>query len=113
MKIGIAQINTTVGDISGNFDKIISNIIKAKAKNTDFLIFPELTLTGYPPRDLLVKKSFVKKNIEVLHKLVNFTENIALIVGFVDEKNGELFNAAAFIQNKKIVEIYHKIHLPN
>jgi NAD+ synthase (glutamine-hydrolysing) len=113
MKIGIAQINTTVGDINKNFDKIISNIAKARAEKADLVIFPELTLTGYPPRDLLIKKSFVKKNIEVLHQLVKHTENIAIIVGFVDEKNGELYNAAAFINNKKIEKIYHKIHLPN
>jgi NAD+ synthase (glutamine-hydrolysing) len=113
MKIAIAQINTTVGDIQGNFEKIISNIKKAKNEHADLVVFPELTLTGYPPRDLLIKNSFVKKNIEVLNNLVNYTENIAVIVGFVDEKNGKLFNAAAFISNKKIVEIYHKIHLPN
>ncbi len=113
MKIGIAQINTTVGDIKENFDKIISNITKAKAENSDLVVFPELTLTGYPPRDLLIKKSFVKKNIEVLHQLINFTENIAIIVGFVDEKDGKLFNAAAFIHHKKIVKIYHKMYLPN
>jgi NAD+ synthase (glutamine-hydrolysing) len=113
MKIAIAQINTTVGNITGNFEKIISNITKAKNENADLVVFPELTLTGYPPRDLLIKKSFVKKNIEVLNQLIDFTENIAIVVGFVDEKNGNLYNAAAFIKNKKIVEIYHKIHLPN
>jgi len=113
MKIAIAQINTTVGDINGNFEKIISNLTKAKNEKTDLVVFPELTLTGYPPRDLLIKKSFVKKNIEVLHQLVKLTENIAIIVGFVDEKNGNLYNAAAFINNKKIIEIYHKMHLPN
>jgi NAD+ synthase (glutamine-hydrolysing) len=113
MKIAIAQINTTVGDIHGNFEKIISSITKAKNENADLVVFPELTLTGYPPRDLLIKKSFVKKNIEILNNLVDFTENIAIIVGFVDEKNGELHNAAAFINNKKLVKIYHKIHLPN
>lgn len=113
MKIAIAQINTTVGNITGNFEKIVSNITKAKNENADLVVFPELTLTGYPPRDLLIKKSFVKKNIEILHQLVELTENIAIVVGFVDEKNGDLYNAAAFIQNKEIVEIYHKMHLPN
>ena len=113
MKIAIAQINTTVGDINGNFDKIISNISKAKNEKADLVVFPELTLTGYPPRDLLIKKSFIKKNIEVVNELVEHTKDIAIIIGFVDEKDGELFNAAAIISNQKLIGTYHKIHLPN
>jgi len=113
MKIAIAQINTTVGDINGNFERIISSITKAKNEKAELIIFPELTLTGYPPRDLLIKKSFIQKNIEVLHQLVEYTKNIAIIVGFVDKKDGELFNAAALISDRKIIGIYHKVHLPN
>ena len=60
MKIAIAQINTTVGDINGNFERIISSITKAKNEKAELVIFPELTLTGYPPRDLLIKKSFIQ-----------------------------------------------------
>ena len=113
LKIAIAQINTTVGYISRNFEKITSNIAKAKNKNADLVLFPELTLTGYPPRDLLIKKSFIQKNIEALHQLVEYTKDIAIVVGFVNEKDGKLYNAAAFISNQKITGIYHKIHLPN
>jgi len=113
LKIAIAQINTTVGDIQGNFAKITSNIAKAKNNKADLVIFPELTLTGYPPKDLLIKKSFIQKNIEILYQLVEYTKDIAIIVGFVDEKDGKLFNAAAFINNQKLIGIYHKIHLPN
>jgi NAD+ synthase (glutamine-hydrolysing) len=113
MKIAIAQINTTVGDINGNFEKIISNIVKAKNEKADLVIFPELTLTGYPPRDLLIKESFIQKNIEVVHQIVEHTQDIAIVVGFVNEEDGKLFNAAALISNQKIIGIYHKIHLPN
>jgi len=113
IKIAIAQINTTVGDINGNFEKIISNITKAENEKADLVVFPELTLTGYPPRDLLIKKSFIKRNIEILHQLVEHTKNIAIVVGFVDEKDGKLFNAAALIEHQKIIGIYHKVHLPN
>jgi NAD+ synthase (glutamine-hydrolysing) len=113
MKIAIAQINTTVGDINGNFEKIISNVAKAKNEKADLVIFPELTLTGYPPRDLLIKESFIQKNIEVVLQLIEHTQDIAIVVGFVNEKDGKLFNAAALISNQKIIGIYHKIHLPN
>lgn len=113
MKIAIAQINTIVGNVVKNFEKICLTIEKAKKESADLVIFPELTLTGYPPRDLLIKKSFVEKNIAILNKLVAKTTDIAIVVGFVDLKDGNLYNAAAFIENNKLVKVYHKMHLPN
>jgi len=113
MKIAIAQINTIVGDITGNFNKIIEYIQRAKESGADLVVFPELTTTGYPPRDLLIKKSFIKKNKEILQQIVNSTSGIDVIVGFVDEVKGRLYNAAALIKEGNLMGIHHKIHLPN
>ncbi len=113
MKIAIAQINSTVGDLKGNYNKIIEYLQKAKESGANLVVFPELTITGYPPRDLLIKKSFIKKNKEILQQLVNNTNDIAIIVGFVDEVNGNLYNAAALIKDGNLIGIHHKIHLPN
>lgn len=113
MKVLLAQINPTVGDIEGNSLKIVEAIKKGKQQKVDLVILPELVLTGYPPRDLLIKKSFVEKNKTELKKIISETEGIAVIFGFVDEVKGDLYNAAAFIHNNSLKGIYHKIHLPN
>lgn len=117
MKIALAQINPTVGDIEHNFLLIKNLILKAKAEKVDLLVFPELCITGYPPKDLLMKKKFVKKNVDALQKIVQESKGLAVIIGFVDVQENKgashLYNAAALIENEKLVEIYHKIHLPN
>src|SRR5437762_3178348 len=97
MKIGLSQINVTVGDIEGNLKKISKEIDRAKGQECDLVIFPELSLTGYPPEDLLLKSSFVTQNINALHSLASSVKKISAIVGFVDEIKGQRFNAAALI----------------
>ena len=111
MRIAVAQLNTAVGDVEGNTQKIITSINQAERK-ADLIVFPELTITGYPPRDLLFKKEFIDKNKEMLSKIV---ENCAIscVVGFVDSYNENIYNAAALIVNKGIVGVQHKILLPN
>lgn len=115
LKIALAQINSTVGDISGNGQKIIDRIDQAKRKGVDLIAFPELCLTGYPPEDLLLKSHFIEDNINQLKKIVPHCSGIAAIIGFVDsQKSGKnIHNAAAVIYDKKIQLIYHKCHLPN
>lgn len=113
MKIALAQINTTVGDFSYNYEKIKTHITQAKKANADLVVFPELTITGYPPRDLLIKKSFVKKNKEIANKIIDETQGIAVVLGYVDDVNGNLYNTAVFFENGKVIGKYHKIHLPN
>ena len=111
-RISIAQINTTVGDLNLNTDKIISNIEIAKSKNSDLIIFPELSITGYPPEDLLLRPQFIEDNINQLEKIISATEKISTIFGFVDSKSN-IYNAAALVTNKKLQGIYHKMLLPN
>jgi len=113
VRIGLAQINTTVGDIKGNFQKILDYILKDKKYGVEIISFPELAITGYPPEDLLLKPKFVEENIKMLEKLAIEINNIVAVVGFVNRKNKNLYNAAAVLYKKKIIGIYHKILLPN
>ncbi|MFQ5975036.1 MAG: NAD+ synthase [Candidatus Hydrothermarchaeales archaeon] len=112
-KIAIAQTNPTVGDLEGNIDKIISYIERAKKQGAEVVVFPELAITGYPPKDLLLKPSFVKQNKERLKEIVKNSEGIDIIVGFVDEEKGELYNAAAVVSDGDLIGVQHKICLPN
>jgi NAD+ synthase (glutamine-hydrolysing) len=112
VRVGIAQINSTVGDLSGNTKKIMQSIDEAKSLGVDLLTFPELTVTGYPPEDLLLKPQFIKQNRESLNKIIERSSDIALVVGFVDS-DGDIYNAAAVLYNKKLVGVYHKFYLPN
>jgi len=114
IRVGLAQINTTVGDIEYNLAKIKEYINKAKDKDVDIIVFPELTITGYPPEDLLYRVDFVKKNLSALETIKDYTSDsdIIVIVGFVDFDT-ELYNAAAVIQNGELIGIHRKNHLPN
>ena len=113
IRVSLAQINTTVGDLAGNSEKIIQYIDKARELNSDIVVFPELALSGYPPEDLLLKPHFITKNRQYLNKIIEQTESIFVIVGFPYQEKGKLYNAAALINNKKLVGIYKKIFLPN
>lgn len=113
LRLGMAQINTCVGDFEGNAQKIISAIDQAKARSCDIIAFPELAICGYPPEDLLFKKSFIQENLRRLDEIRKRTTQLVAIVGFVDKSKGRLFNSAAIISEQKIIDIYHKIHLPN
>lgn len=113
VRIAIGQINSVVGDLEGNSRKILLRVKDAASKDVDLIVFPELSVTGYPPEDLLLRPDFIKENIRYLKKISREIENIAAVIGFADEKRGNVYNSAAVIYNKKIIHIYHKIHLPN
>ncbi len=117
MKIALAQINTTVGDIEGNRDKALSSVEKAKAAGADLVVFPELCLTGYPPRDLLNLHGFVESNLEALEAIAAASGGIGVVAGFVDrntKSEGRDFrNAAAFIADGKVRAVVHKTLLPS
>ncbi|MBU1863665.1 MAG: NAD+ synthase [Candidatus Omnitrophica bacterium] len=114
IRIGMVQMNATVGDLNANKGKILQSIANARTKEVDIVIFPELAVCGYPPEDLLLKRHFVQDNIKTLRSIVKETAHITAIVGFVDtDKKGNIYNAAAIIHNKVIKKIYHKQKLPN
>tara|TARA_Y100000310_G_scaffold345846_1_gene471123 strand:- start:19093 stop:19797 length:705 start_codon:yes stop_codon:yes gene_type:complete len=109
MKISLAQINPTVGDIGNNTNKILKIINKS---SSDLIVFPELSITGYSPGDLILKQSFVNKNIDALKKITSVSQKPS-IVGFIGkDKLNKTYNSAAFIKNKKIANIHSKICLP-
>lgn len=116
MKVALAQINTVVGDFENNVRKICSFIERAKRKHADLVVFPELAVTGYPPKDFLDIPAFVGHNLKALRDITQQVSGIAAIVGFVDRNRqsyGKLVhNAAAFIQDRQIVSVHHKSLLP-
>lgn len=117
MKIAIAQINTRVGDLKNNSSKILEYIHKARLSGSDLVVFPELSICGYPPEDLVEKKAFVKKNVEALNGLLPHTKGIGVLCGFAQPNESveghPVFNAAALIDDGKIIGIQHKSLLPN
>jgi len=113
MRIALAQINPTVGDLKGNLKKISENIYRAGELGADIIAFPELAITGYPPEDLLLKSKFIADNLNCLKALVKTVNDIVTVVGFVDRKGSDIYNACAIIYKRKIIGIYHKMFLPN
>ena len=112
LRIGMAQLNTTVGDLKGNTKKILSYIDKAKALGVELITFPELAITGYPPEDLLLMPRFNLENIECLKKIIKASSGICTIVGFVDVKD-DIYSAAAIVHDGELAGVYHKVYLPN
>ncbi len=112
LRIGMSQINVTVGDFAFNTDKILGVIAEAKALGVDIVTFPELAICGYPPEDLLLKPQFISENLRCLEEIVKSATGLAAIVGFVDAKE-DIYNAAAIISDGKLCGVYHKIYLPN
>jgi NAD+ synthase (glutamine-hydrolysing) len=112
LRIALAQINPTVGDFEGNVSKIIDYIKKARKEGADVVAFPELAITGYPPEDLLLKPKFIEDNLEAMKRVQRNAGDITAIVGFVDRKD-DIYNAAAIIYNKTLIDTYHKMYLPN
>ncbi|MBF0569258.1 MAG: NAD+ synthase [Candidatus Omnitrophica bacterium] len=114
VRIALAQINTTVGDLAGNRDKVLDFVRRAKNAGADLVACPELAVTGYPPEDLLLKEHFVDNNIKILREIARQVKGVIAVVGFVDRgKRGEYFNAAAVLANGCIAGIYRKCDLPN
>ena len=112
MRIALAQVNPTVGDLAGNSQLIVGWMEKARDAGADIVCFPELAITGYPPEDLVLKPAFVRDNLAQLSVIAQAAKGIAVVVGFVDE-DGDLFNAAAFLQDGEVKAVYHKVFLPN
>ncbi|MBI3953807.1 MAG: NAD+ synthase, partial [Chloroflexi bacterium] len=112
LRVALAQINTTVGDLAGNSAKIVDYIGRARALGADLVAFPELAVTGYPPEDLLFKPSFIAENLRRLQEVAAAARDITVVVGFVD-RDGDIYNAAAVIHDGRVVGVHHKNYLPN
>ncbi|MBN1368858.1 MAG: NAD+ synthase [Dehalococcoidaceae bacterium] len=113
LRLGMAQINSTVGDFTGNRLKIIQGLGRAREAGCDLVTFPELAVTGYPPEDLLFKPQFIRENRQTLESIIPETRGMTAVIGFVDGDGSCLYNAAAVVSDGKITTVYHKIILPN
>ncbi|MFH0810045.1 MAG: NAD+ synthase [Pseudomonadota bacterium] len=115
MKIALAQINPTIGDFSGNFRLIAEGIDQARGLGCQLVVFPEMATTGYPPRDLLEERFFVRQNLEGLKRLISSARGIGVVLGYVDTHAGRgrpLHNAAMLFEDGKVLARTRKMLLP-
>src|ERR1051325_2639268 len=116
MKIALGQINTTIGDFSGNCAKIVESARRALASGASLAVFPELSICGYPPRDLVENSSFVNRNSEMLQRVADETRGIAVICGLVTPAHADtgksVMNSAALTKDGQVVTIQSKMLLP-
>ena len=112
-RIGLAQFNSTVGDLAGNVARIRAVIAEAREADCTIVAFPELAVTGYPPEDLLMRRSFCVASREMIDSIVPDTHGITAIIGFVDWFEGDARNGAAILVDGRWVDTYHKHRLPN
>ena len=113
MRIALAQINTTVGDIRSNEAKILRQIGCARDMQADIVTFPELAISGYPPEDLLLRPCFLRDNRSAISGIIRESAGITVIIGFPDATDGHVYNAAALINHAQWIDSYHKMELPN
>ena len=112
LRIGLAQINATVGDLDGNLARIVDAIGRARAQGVDLLAFPEMCVTGYPPEDLLLRPAFIQSAMTRTRALAEHTTGMTVVVGTVD-RDADLYNAAAVFHDGRFVTCARKRHLPN
>ncbi|GAC1486297.1 MAG: NAD+ synthase [Ktedonobacteraceae bacterium] len=115
LRIALAQVNTTVGDLAGNTKQIVTSMRQAQEAGAHIVCFPELALPGYPPEDLLLKPGFVAANLRKLDEIIEASKHMAgitAVVGFVD-RDHDIYNAAAVIHEGQLAGVYHKHYLPN
>ena len=115
LRLAAAQLNTVVGDLAGNVERILRALADAEATGADLCVMPELAIPGYPPEDLLLKPGFIADNVAALEKVAAATGQCAVVVGFVGEAPGGygLANAAAVCAGGRVLGIYRKHFLPN
>ncbi len=112
LRIALAQINATVGDLEGNVRKILEGVEAARTQGADIVVLPELAITGYPPEDLLLKPQFIEANREALEEVAAAAEGLLIVAGFVDRRD-DIYNAAAICREGEVAAVYHKTYLPN
>ena len=111
LRVALAQINVTVGDLVGNVRKIVAGLERAREVGADLVAFPELAVTGYPPEDLLLKPSFVAANRAALDEITAAAHGLTAVVGFADVQE-DVYNAAAVLHDGALAGVYHKQYLP-
>ena len=112
MRVALAQLNPTVGDIAGNEAKALEALERARAAGAQLVLFPELYITGYPPEDLLLKEHFLRDARRAVQRLAEASRDLVTVVGF-PERDVDVFNAAAVLAGGELAAIYRKVYLPN
>ena len=112
LRLALAQIGLRVGDFSANVRQIADNAARARRAGADLIVFPELTVCGYLPEDLLLKRQFIDDNLVALKRAAAACRGITAIIGFVDRQD-DLYNAAAVVDDGEVRLVYHKQFLPN
>jgi NAD+ synthase (glutamine-hydrolysing) len=112
MRLALAQINTVVGDLDGNRDRILGRLEEAKGAGADVVLFPELAITSYPPEDLLLRPGFIRAAEQTLEEIARACRGIVALVG-VPHFDRDLYNACAVCAGGEVRAIYHKRFLPN
>ena len=111
-RIGLAQINLTVGDFQGNVRKILDGVERGRQLGCALVAFPELAIPGYPPEDLVFKPAFIEANLRALDEVTRASHGLTVVVGFIDRRD-DVFNAAAVLHDGRLAGVYHKQYLPN
>jgi len=112
LRLAMAQINSTVGDLEANARRICAAVDQAREAGADLVAFPEMALPGYPVEDLLLKPQFIDDNLAWLKRIAAHCRGIDAVVGFID-KSTDIYNAAAVIHDGAVAGVYHKQYLPN
>src|SRR5947209_13725698 len=102
-RVALAQMNSTVGALERNADRIIEVMEGARSVDADLVALPELALTGYPPGDLVLKPEFIADNLRELELIARSVDDITVVVGFVDSDGSDVYNAAAIVQEGRVV----------
>lgn len=113
LRVALSQLNPIVGDLAGNENKVLADYARAVQEGCQVVVYPELTVTGYPPEDLLLKKSFVRDNRLAVERIAAATNECVAVVGFVDSDHDALYNAVALCRAGSIFGVYRKQLLPN
>ncbi len=113
IRVSLVQMNPVVGDLAGNAEQIVERAREARAAGADLIVFPELALPGYPPEDLLLKRQFVRDQMEAFRTLAPRLPDAVVLLGLAYPEGDRLYNAAAVVNGGEVVDFYRKIQLPN
>ena len=113
LRVMLAQYNLIVGDIAGNAARVVEGMESARRSGVDLLVFPEMTLCGYPAEDLLLRPDFIAANEAALQDLAGQSYGLTAIVGFAQHRGDELFNSAGVLHAGRLADVYNKTYLPN
>ena len=112
LRVALAQMNSVVGDLTGNVQRILQFMDQARDAGADVVAFPEMTVAGYPPEDLLFRHAFLRDNLEAVYQAVDETHDIAAVIGYAHPIGGRVYNAAAICSHGRLAGVYRKHHLP-